>query len=182
MGTAAQFGGMGMSAGGAYKSAVAKKIADNTNAQLATDQASVAIDNGQIKAESADLRTGQIYGAQRAALGANGVDLSQGSATDVLASTKMLGAKDAATIMDNALTEAWGYKAQADEYKSEANQISPWTSAIGSLLGSAGSTSGQSSFSNLQGNSSFWTSSSSGGGMTMMNGSAGSAGGMASVG
>lgn len=149
MGTAAQFGGMGMSAGGAYKSALSQKIADKTNAMLATEQASQTIDAGQVKVEASKLHTAQLFGAQRAALAANGVDLGQGSATDVLTSTQVIGDKDAATIMDNALREAWGYQTQAAQYKQAAAQINPWTSAIGSLLGSANSTSGQSAFRNL---------------------------------
>lgn len=149
MGTAAQFGGMGMKAGGAYEGAVAQKISNRVNADIATYQASQAITNGQTNVETSELSTAQVKGQQRAAMGANGVDLGSGSATDVLASTDLLGERDTATIMDNALRTAWGYKVQAAQYANANRSIHPGLAAFSSLLGSASSTQGQQSFNNL---------------------------------
>lgn len=167
MGTAAQFGGMGMTAGGAYEGAVAQKISNRVNADIATYQASQAEQNGQANVETEDLQVAQVKGQQRAALAANGVDLGVGSATDVLASTDILGDRDKATIMDNALRTAWGYKVQAAQYANANNSIHPGLAAFGSLFGSATSTQGQQSFNNLgqssAGASSAGSSSSAGG-------------------
>lgn len=149
MGTAAQFGGMGLKAGGAYEGAVAQKISNRVNADIAAYQASQAVQNGQTNVETSELSTAQVKGAQRAAMGANGVDLGYGSATDVLASTDLLGDRDKATIMDNALRTAWGYKVQEAQYANANRSIHPGLAAFGSLLGSAGSTQGQQSFNNL---------------------------------
>ena len=149
MGTAAQFGGMGLKAGGAYESAVAQKISNRVNADIAAYQASQAVQNGQAEVDKLDLQVAQVKGQQRASMAANGVDLGQGSATDVLASTDLLGDRDKATTMDNALRTAWGYKVQQAEYKNANAQIHPGLSAFTSLFGSATSTQGQQAITNL---------------------------------
>jgi len=146
MGTAAQFGGMGLKAGGAYEGAVAQKISNRINAETAAYQAQQAVLNGQTNVESTDLQVAQVKGQQRAAMAANGIDLGSGSATDVLASTDLLGDRDKATIMDNALRTAWGYRSQEAQYAAANKSIHPGLAAFTSLLGSAGSTQGQQSF------------------------------------
>lgn len=119
------------------------KVAAN-NAILANQQATLAIQNGQTQEGNQRLKTGQALGAQRAALAANGIDLGEGSATDILATTQFMGERDALTIKDNALREAWGYRTQAQNYtdasnakKATADSISPGFAAATSLLGSA---------------------------------------------
>lgn len=149
MGTAAQFGGMGMKAGSAYTSAMAQQGANRANAQIAEYQAGQAIQNGQTNVGTSRLRVAQVKGEQRAALAANGVDLGEGSATDVLASTDMLGDRDAATIMDNALRTAWGYQVQEAQYKNANRNIHPGLDFFSSIFGSATSTQGQQAFNNL---------------------------------
>lgn len=169
MGTAAQFGGMGMKAGGAYEGAVAQKISNRVNADIADYQARQTILNGQTNVETTDLQVAQTKGQERAAMASNGVDLGEGSATDVLASTDLLGDHDKATIMDNALRTAWGYRVQSAQYKNANAQIHPGLAAFSSLLGSASSTQGQQSFSNLgqsQGAAGGMTADSSAGGMS----------------
>lgn len=174
MGTAAQFGGMGMKAGGAYEGAVAQKISNRVNADIATYQASQAIQNGQTNVQTEELQVAQVKGQQRAAMGANGIDLGQGSATDVLASTDLLGDRDKATIMDNALRTAWGYKVQAAQYANANRSIHPGLAAFGSLFGSATSTQGQQSFNNLgQSTGGGGAVAGGGGGMTAIGGSGG---------
>jgi len=168
---------MGLTAGvavlGAYSSYKSAKtqqatlrangqIADN-NAQLAEWQASQAIVNGQAAEEGSRLQTAQIYGRQRAGLAASGVDLGYGSATDILASTELLGERDATTIHDNALREAWGYRTEGLDYRNQATldrygagQINPWLSAGTSLLGSA-SRSGYFGGGDLNSGNSYWS-------------------------
>lgn len=149
MGLTAAFAGV--QAVGAYRSSQAQKISmranatmQDNNAQVAEWQASQAIQNGQVLEGDKRLETGALYGRERAALAASGVDLGYGSATDILAGTKLLGEKDAMQIHDNALREAWGYRTQATAYRNQgklgrsgADSISPLMSGVGSLLGSA---------------------------------------------
>jgi hypothetical protein len=144
--------GAGAKAYGAYNASSAQRssldyqasVAAN-NAQLATDKASIAVDNGQAAVQAQDLKTAQTFGMQRANLGANGVDLGQGSANDILTSTKLMGDRDADQLQTNALREAWGYKTQAADdtsnaaaLKSMAGSVSPSEAALTSMLGSAG--------------------------------------------
>ena len=136
---------------GAYNKSSADKqsmqyqasVAQN-NAILAQDKATIADAVGQQEVQTQDLKTAQTLGMQRANLAANGVDLGQGSANDILTSAKMMGNIDAATIQDNAMRQAWGYQNQAADFRSNANALSkmslsinPANSALTSLVGSA---------------------------------------------
>ena len=136
---------------GSYQTSSAEKqstayqasIAAN-NAILAQDKATSAENVGQQQVQDQDLKTAQTFGMQRANLAANGVDLGEGSATDILASTKMMGNRDAATIQDNAMRQAWGYQTQAADFQSNAtaltnisNSIRPGNAALSSLVNSA---------------------------------------------
>ena len=111
------------------------------NATIAGYEASGAINNGQTNEENQHLKTGQIFGAQRAAMAANGIDLGTGNATETLATTQLMGARDAAQIHDNAMRQAWGYSTQqrnaldnAAAYTSQRNSINPLLAASTSLL------------------------------------------------
>jgi hypothetical protein len=138
-------------ADGAYNASSAQRssldyqasVASN-NAQLATDKASVAVDNGQVAVQNQDLKTAQTFGMQRANLAANGVDLGQGSANNILTSTQLMGQRDADQLQTNALREAWGYKTQATDdtsnaaaLRSMAGSVSPSGASLTSLLASA---------------------------------------------
>jgi hypothetical protein len=143
--------GAGMSATSAYSQAKNQQAALQAEAQVAQNNATIAgwqaedsIARGEVAAGQALLKGGQVKGAQRAAMAANGVDLSVGSAQLVLNDTDYLTSVDAATLRDNAAREAWGYRQQARGYtdragaaRSGAGSISPWLSAGTSLLGSA---------------------------------------------
>lgn len=150
---AAMGGGTAMSAVGAYNQANAQKSAytyqsevDQNNVTIANEQASQALNVGETQEQNQQLKTAQTFGAQRAAMAANGIDLSaSGSAQDVLASTKFMGQRDALTIHDNALRQAWGYQVQAVNSQNSANfmkqaasNISPSSSAFTSLVSGGG--------------------------------------------
>ncbi|MDM0072078.1 hypothetical protein [Variovorax sp. J31P207] len=143
--------GAGMSATSAYSQAKSQQaalqaqaqVADN-NATIATWQGEDAVTRGEWAAGQAMQKGAQVKSSQRAAMAANGVDLSVGSAQEVLNSTDYITATDAATLENNALREAWGYRMQARQYtdsakaaRGGASQISPWLSAGSSLLTSA---------------------------------------------
>lgn len=143
--------GAGFSAVGAYNQAKGEKAALNAqaqtelnNVQLAQYQAEDAVARGGEEANRAQLRGAQMKGRQRAAMAANGVDLSYGSALEIITDTDYLSAIDVATIQQNAAREAWGYRVQGGQaldraraLREGAKQIKPWLSAGTSLLSSA---------------------------------------------
>lgn len=133
-------GAGGLMAGyGAYESTAARKSMLNMDAQIADWQSSQALVSGQAAEEASQLQTGALFGRQRANLAANGVRLGSGSALDVLASTRYIGDVNAATIHNNALRQAWGYSSQASIDRSAAAALSPVSSGLTTLLGTAGS-------------------------------------------
>ena len=105
----------------------AKQAADynaqvaNNNATIASQQRSSALQQGEVEAQNAMRKQAQMIGDQRAEMSANGIDLTQGSAQDILASTKFLGGIDVNTIQSNAARQAWGYSVQGMNDKSAAN-------------------------------------------------------------
>lgn len=149
--------GAGVSAYGASEQADASKKAANYQAQVAANNAkieasrrSMALQQGDQAAQQAELQQAQTLSAQRAALSANGIDLKEGSAQDLLATTKFLGGVDVNTIQSNAAREAWGYSVQGmndqasgqlDKWK--ADNINPAKigamAGVSSLLSSASS-------------------------------------------
>lgn len=86
---------------------------DANNAKIATEQRSATIQQGQAQAEQSQLQEAQVLGEQKAALGANGVNMGSGSAVDLMATTKFLNAQDVNAIQSNAARTAWGYGVDA---------------------------------------------------------------------
>ena len=128
----------------AYEAAVA-----TNNQKIAKYQANLALQNGEVAEQTQRLKTAGLMGDQRAALAANGVDLGEGSATEILATTKFMGERDALTIRDNASRQAWAYENQAAGYASDAaatsatsDAISPTMAGVSSLLSGAGQVAG----------------------------------------
>ena len=141
----------------AAQNADAAKKAAAFNAQVASNNATIDAQNrsstlqqGEMDTQTAMRKQAQMIGAQRAQMSANGLDITQGSAQDMLASTKFLGGIDVNTIQSNAARQAWGYSIQGmnDQNAStmetwKANSINPAgigaMTAGGSLLSSVGS-------------------------------------------
>jgi hypothetical protein len=123
--------------GGSVANSINTRRTANINAQLADQQAADAIARGQSAEFNSRLRTAQLKGTQTASLAAHGVALDQGSVLDVLTSTDVMGAADAATIRDNANKEAWGDRVQAANYRAQASAANPWAAGVGSLIGGA---------------------------------------------
>lgn len=149
---ALQLAGVGLGAAGAYSSSRNTKSAYQAQAQVAKNnaiiagwQAEDALVRGDRAASVSRSKTRQLKGSQRAALAANGVDLGEGSALNILTDTDYFGEMDANTITDNAAREAWAIRSQASGYSAEASMLSsrasseqPWLSTATSLLTSAG--------------------------------------------
>lgn len=142
-----------MSATSAYTQAKNQQAAleaqaqvQRNNATLAGWQAEDSLARGEVAANNALQQGAQIKGTQRANFAANGVDLSEGSAANILNDTDYLTAVDATTLRGNAAREAWGYRMQARQYTDQArmtaygaSSISPWLAAGTSLVTSASS-------------------------------------------
>ena len=143
--------GAGMRAVSAYSEAKNAQASLTAQAQVATNNALITewqADDAEMRgAQAADVarqRGAQVKGSQRAALAASNVDLSVGSAQNVLNDTDYLTALDSAQLVNNASREAWGYRMQGRQYAQQATaaaqgaaQVSPWLAAGTSLLSSA---------------------------------------------
>lgn len=136
--TAFQAFGAGVSAYGAYSGAKSQKAALEGQAQIAEWQAKQALAKGRIDENTVQMHTASVFSDQRAQLAANGVDLGTGSASDILATTKLMGAVDALTVRDNAAREAWGLETQSDMLRKSATQVKPGMATATSLVDSAG--------------------------------------------
>lgn len=100
---------------GEYEAAVQEQ-----NATLAEQQATDALSRGQIAESRQRGVTRQVTGANRAALAAQGLDTSSGSAADVIGQDQLFGDLDALTIRNNAAREAWGYNVDAANQRQSA--------------------------------------------------------------
>lgn len=118
---------------------------NKNNAQIAEWQAQDALARGAKAEQNQRLKTSQLAGAQRARLAASGVALDEGSALSILQDTEFMGEMDAANIRDSAQRDAWGYRTQGANYRSDASflssragSISPNSAAFDTLLTGAG--------------------------------------------
>lgn len=158
--TSLGYGGLAMNIGGVFSSAIGGFYAAQTNkinletqaylsdvnARIAELGAQSALNQGQKEVGRMTMQAGKIKSAQRVALAANGVDLGQGSAAELQASTDIMKEIDKDTITANAVRAAWGYRTQAVNSQNDAmikrsmaDSISPFGAAAASLLVSAGS-------------------------------------------
>jgi len=90
------------------------------SAEYARIQATHDILAGQAQEQQLYMKGAQVKGAQLAALGASGVDMSSGTAIDQLTSTDVLNRIDVATTHDNAARSAWAARVQAQNLDQQA--------------------------------------------------------------
>lgn len=143
--------GAAMSAYSAHNQAKQQKAAYEYNAAVNRNNAKIAEWNAQDIARRGETdlinqrqRTAALMGNQRATLAGRGIDLSEGSALNVLSDTAYLGEQDALTVKDNTAKNVWAAKVQANNERasaklneSSASAQNPWLSAGTSLLTSA---------------------------------------------
>lgn len=122
----------------------AQASAASTNALIAERAAASAITTGQQQASNTSIKGAQTIASQQAAMAANGVDISSGTAANVQASTKWQTSADVNTITANAARTAMGYTQQSTNYANQAGALtaaadrnSPFAAGFTSLLGSA---------------------------------------------
>lgn len=111
------------------------------NAKLSDRRARDAIIRGQEEEQRKRAEIAQLMGRQRAAMGANNVDISFGSPLDTLVDTAVMGELDALTIRRNAAREAYDFEVQAVNQRAQAglDRMNASASRTGGILGAAGS-------------------------------------------
>ena len=122
------------------------------NAQLADRRAKDAIERGAAEEQKKRQQVAALQGQQRAALAANGVDLTFGSPLDTIVDTAVMGELDALTIRSNAYRESYDYQVQGVNARAGATmsgmaasaaETGGWLGAAGTVLGGAGKGFGQ---------------------------------------
>lgn len=148
--------GVASSTVGSFYSAKNQKIQLEGQAKLAEINARIAelgaqqeLIRGEREVGQLTLQAGRLKSSQRVALAANGVDLGEGNAAEIQASTDLMKEIDMNTATANAVRSAWGYRTQGVNYQNEAivkrgtaSGISPTMSAASSLLGGASQVAG----------------------------------------
>lgn len=97
------------------------KAMTEINIRRAKIQQADALDRGANSADKYRNNVHKLTGTQKVNLAAQGIDVSSGSAADILTETETLGAADARNIEANAFRESMGYGMQQTDYM--ANQI-----------------------------------------------------------
>jgi hypothetical protein len=93
---------------------------DTRNATLAATQSLQTTQEGSIESRAAIVKGRVGVGQNRASYGAQGVDISTGSAVDVQGNTSRMSTLDAAMITNNAARKAWGYDVEAQSYREQS--------------------------------------------------------------
>lgn len=149
VGTVASLAGTAVSAIGSInqgyaqaKAAMEQQKMANYQAQVAQNNAIIAEQNAtradQVAATTAankSLESAVRLGRVKAAQAASGVDVNTGSASDVQASSRMLGKLDTDTVFSNELLKSYGYRSQAANYKAESDLLRYRGAAAGSKAG-----------------------------------------------
>lgn len=141
-GTAAAAGGQILGGIGQFMAGNAQaKIAKN-NARILNAEADDSVIVGSRDESMKRLQVGQAIGEQKAAQGANGVDVAYGSPAQVRDATQTLGDFDAMTIRYNAARQAYGQRVEATNELMKAAQAkaSGRMALLSSFIGAAGST------------------------------------------
>ncbi len=109
------------------------------NKKRADMQGADAIERGNRAAGRYGNNVKKLIGSQKVAAAGQGVDISSGSAADIVSETEKMGAEDVQNIKTNAFRESLGYGMQKSDY--EANQAmsasSAQTQRTSTLLGGA---------------------------------------------
>lgn len=132
----------------AYQTAQASEDAAEYNAAVARNNETMANHEKAAEAErgvQAELdqrrQTRLFKGAQITSMAAAGLDLSEGSAADILAGTDYMGEVDALRIRDDSARKQWaigekakGFAAESAMESAKAKSINPALAAGGSIL------------------------------------------------
>jgi hypothetical protein len=147
-----QVAGKAQGAAGAIGDAHSEKMSltyqaamDDLNAKQAENDAQQELAKGNEAIAITTMRAGQVKGAQRASMAANGIDLGVGSAAEVLTTTDLMKENDVKNLTLNAIRSAWGHRVEATNHTNAANMkragvstINSTARAIDSIAGGAG--------------------------------------------
>lgn len=122
--------GGGISFIGSMQTAQANASAANYQAQVARNNQIIAQQNadyarqaGQAQVEQEGMKTRAVIGAEAAAQGASGIDLTTGSPSDVRRSTQEVGELNSMNIMQNAELRARGFDIEATNQGAQAGLL-----------------------------------------------------------
>lgn len=105
------------------------------NSREASASAADALERGKQDQVKHYREVSQRMGAQRAAMAANGLDISFGSAADFVGDTAMYGEEDASNIAENTNRDVRGFLVQGANYRAEAK--SQRNASTAALIGGA---------------------------------------------
>jgi hypothetical protein len=101
----------------AYTQAKYEQSAAKANEALADQQAKEQIDQTKLAASRRYREAGQLEGQQKAAMAANGVDLTFGSAAQVQRDSRMIANEDVGQIYKEGFNRTQGYLTDAYNYR-----------------------------------------------------------------
>lgn len=140
--------GAGLQAAGSIQKAQAQSAAANANATIQEHNATIAdmaagdaVSRGSLVAGRALMTGAAVQGKQQAGFASSGVDTQTGTAAVVQGDTGGLSMLDALTAENNAARTAWGYRAQAANfrYQSRIGRAAGQDASDASILGGASS-------------------------------------------
>jgi hypothetical protein len=129
------------------KAAHYQAAVDVQNSKLADQEAKNANAQGSYAADQARIRGNLARGSQMAAFAANGVDMTTGSAADILGDTAMFTAQDERQARTNAALQSYGFQVQslADKGAAAYSLYSGKSQEFGTFLQGAGMAAGYAS-------------------------------------
>jgi hypothetical protein len=121
---------------GSLEQGNAEANAANYNAVVSRNNAYYVANAGQVQAQNQSLQQGARLGQMVASQAANSVDVNSGSALAEQRSQREVGEVDTETALNNALLQAYGYKAQSalDTEEAKADQKAGEIGAAGSFI------------------------------------------------
>lgn len=119
-GTALEAGGNLLEGLGALSTGLYQAKVGDRNAKMQEANAVAALDAGYDAEARSRIASGQLKGAQKAALAANGVDVASPVAQDLLRSSEIVGDMDAAVIHYNAQRESYASRIDALSSRTQA--------------------------------------------------------------
>lgn len=140
---------------GSLQQGIAGKAAGDYNAEVARQNAIHAERAGQARAMNVGLKSAAEGGRIKAAQAANNVNVNTGSAVEVQKGQRMAGAADQTNTTNDALVQAYGYKAQEgiEKYKGNAAMAQGVVGALGAATGGAAKIAGGDFFGSSSGSS-----------------------------
>lgn len=117
-----------VSANAAKQQGKAQQAMYNYQAQVAEENAKIAQNNAALERQQGieesrlqRIKVAQAVGSQQTAMAANGVDVTQGTALDVIEDTAAMGELDALQTRYNYERKALAYEAESNNYQNQAN-------------------------------------------------------------